>query len=363
MVEYPHFTITEEAGPYYPGGGGAQPIIAMGKTPHDPEPTKVYVFTSYEQAAKTKAEGGLGGTGDNPLLDGIKAIFKEGSAASPADTASVGKVYAINLGTSPTLQNILTARAATQALVKDPALEVYFGITSLSIMNGVAADIVEDRASGIYRFAWFSHDPDLTVSEVCELTDKTKQSYVQSSFIGIKYDPTTLGYYVAKEACTPYYITPSYEPYRTLTLADIQELSYSDIDALLKAGIVPDYEYLLPLATSGKVKPVRALATSYAATTPPVDASRHVRRNADYQFRQIDLRLNSIIGTNDAEANVDMVREMLNSYLESEKSLNRIKEYSIDVSLSDQPHTLVVVRKVKPVRAIKFIVERSIITV
>jgi|YNPMSStandDraft_1061717.scaffolds.fasta_scaffold00408_13 hypothetical protein len=363
MVEYPHFTITEETGPYYPSGSGAQPIIAIGKTPLDPEPTKVYKFVNYEQAALPHGSGGIGASGDNPLLDGIKAIFEEGMAVNPVDGASVGVVYAINLGQTPTPQNILNAREATLSIVKDPAIEVYFGITDVTVMNSVGAAIQQNRSAGFYRFAWFSHNQNATIADVCKLTDSNQQQYVRSSFVGIKYDPSTLGYYVAKEACTPYYITPSYEPYRALTLDMIQDLTYSEIDQLLRAGIVPDYEYMLPLASSGKVKPVRALATSYAKTSPPADAARHVRRNADYQFRQIDLRLNSVIGMNDSESDIETIREMLNAYLEGEKNLNRIKDYNISVSLTDQPHTLYVVRMVKPVRAIKFIVEKSIIKV
>ena len=86
---------------------------------------KVYTIYNYEDARKklTPPEGAEP-TGANTLRNIIRNIFNEGKPLDPTDTFGLNKVYAINIGSNPTIETLLTA-LETSETVYDVDIEVY----------------------------------------------------------------------------------------------------------------------------------------------------------------------------------------------------------------------------------------------
>lgn len=364
MTEVPHFYINESVSPQYPRGKGGDVIVVFGRTDVTKELNKVYTFYSYNDAVASQGAGGIGPeSATNYGLKAVKDIFEESQKRNVEEQLGIEKVYFVNVGATPTAQDYADARTLSE-MKKDAVIELYEGVSDLAIMNSVATAIGTLRQSGQYRISIFTHAVDATVAQVEALTDPAEETHVRSSYVVIKYDRDTQARFAAKVASTPYYVDPSRGPYRSITLNDITELSLGDADTLIAGGIVPDWEHMLPMGASGLAEPIRAVSTAYrtVAGSRPTDANLHTRRNVDKHWRRIDQIINAELKMNDSEANLEIIREAVNSYLEMEKKAGNIHDYKINVEVAaNEPYTLRVERSIKPVKAIYFIHEESYI--
>jgi hypothetical protein len=364
MTEVPHFYINESVSPQYPRGKGGDVIFVFGKTQHTAELSKIYTFYSYNDAVAGQSDGGIGPEHeDNPGLKAVKEIFEESQKRNVEEQLGIEKVYFINMGTAPTKQNYIDAEVLSQ-MKRDAVLEVYVGESDVALMNSIKTALDTLAQGGQYRMALFTHTEGASVAQVSAMTDPEEDAYIRGSRIMIKYDRDMQARFAAKVASTPYYLDPSRGPYRSIELDDITELSLTDADALIAAGIIPDWEHMLPLGASGQAEPIRAVSTAYrtVAGARPTDANVHTRRNVDKHWRRIDEIVNAELKMNDTEANLELIREAINGYLEMEKKAGNIHEYRINVSVvADDPYTLKIERAIKPVKAIYFIHEESYI--
>lgn len=363
MVEVPYIQDTETVEAQYPQGSGAKVILVYGHTTTTAQLTTIYEFNNYSDAV-TSLTTSTGG----PLLEAIGKVFEEGQIRSVTDTLGINKVYAINMGTSATYQDYADAQE-TSKLKKDVDIELYVGQHDVTLMGTTATYLSGLATQGQKRTAVFCTNPAAPVATKALMTDDGEGTYIQDSRIYIK--DGLQEKYAAKMACTPYYMDPAKGAYRSVTMDDIDDYQYEDLETLTAAGIICDWEHQSPITQTGRVEPVKAVATSHAKTEQPVDSLAHCRLNADYQFHQRDIIIQGMLKDNDTETGLQTMEQAVKSYFagEAKKGYLIAKEdepsdpgYMVQIEPSTTDVYGVVVRtKIRPVNAIYSIEEVSVI--
>lgn len=377
--EIPFLMDTESQEAQYPRGSGADTILLIGKTPNAADTSTINEFYSYQDAIAELS--GEDPEETNELLLAVKDVFEEGAVRSVTDKLGIEKVLAINVGPNPVVGTEWADAQELGRLKRDIAIEVYVGLSDISFMNTTKTHLDTLAATGKRRIAIFTHAADESKTNIIDMTDPSNAEdtpaapYIQGSRIYIKQNRLMQCKFAAKVACTPYWQDPARGPYRSVTFAEVEEqiTSEDDLDDYTKAGIVVDWENLNPVQGNGKAEICKAVATSYRGEDDviPLDARLHIRRNADYQFRQIDLIIGAELKNNDTETGLQTMQQNVNAYLAGEVKKGYIKPkktepqdpgYLVEIIPHDtNPYGVKVRRKIRPVNSIEFIEEESVI--
>lgn len=357
--ELPYIQDTETVENMNQHGSGADVILAIGKTNITKAPTLACEFGSYEEAVESNVIGTEGDS--NELLAALKDIFTEGAIYNKlTDNFGIDKVYAINLGDSPTNDDWISANN-TGRLLKDVKLEDYVGNSDIAMMGSVASSLQTLAGMGIRRHAVFTTAPDAVRDDILKMTDPKQTSYISNSRVAIKYLPATQHKFVAKVACTNYYDDPARGAYRSGI--PYYNLGMDDLNLYTSAGIIVDWPHDSPLEPSSTtMEPAKCVSTAYRlnAGKRPADSNIHARRIADYIFRMQDLKFNAQLKINDTETNVQALQAVAKSVFEDELKAQHIKEYtlSMEQDLTD-PYAVDVARGCTPTPALYKIIEKS----
>ena len=263
---------------------------------------KVYTLYNYDDAMNELAPPEkVQSPGRNILKNIIRDIFNEGKPLDPNDTFGLNKVYAINIGPNATIQTLLTA-LETSETVYDADIEVYPELSDIPAMNMIKGHLKKLEGFGDYRIALMAASPNASIDEMTKMTDPNESVYINSGRVIIQANPNVLGAFAAKVACTPYYQDPAYNPYRTIITQDIRKYRRDELETILDAGLVVDWEVVVDSTLGMKVvEPVYAPATNYTSEATPGDAWLHHRLNADHQSKITDGKARPYIKQNNTE--------------------------------------------------------------
>jgi hypothetical protein len=375
MVEIPYLSNNETQETAFPsiGQGGSDVILAMGKTDNAQDLTTIHEFYSYYEALQT-----LGPASDtNELLSAIFDIFVEGSRMQSYQTPTISKVYAIEMGPNPTKSDYETAMN-NSVIKRDIDIELFVNNHDvdnyIAHMNAVAAHLGTLENQNDYRQAIFTLDPTLSISDKALYTNTVEQSYIRDSRVILYENETLQAKYAAKVACTPYYIDPCQEPYRSVAVDDINEYTYADLETLVGAGITADYRTpSLNPDMIDCVTPVRSVSTAHRLhdSVRPLDSNTHVRRNVDYQWWYSDLLATQELKQNNTELTREHLLNAVTSFFTQQVQMGTIVPqlvapkdpgFYVDV-LPDQldANKVHLLRRIRPVSAIYFIEIDSVI--
>lgn len=334
-------------------------ILVIGSAGYTTENTakEVYTLYNYEDARnKLAPPTNVKSITDNTLRMVIREIFDEGKPLDPTDTFGLNKVYAINIGPDPTIETLLTA-LETSETVYDANIEVYPELSDIPAMNLIKGHLKKLEGFGDYRIALMAASPNASIDEMTKITDNTsEESYINSGRIVIHANPKILGAFAAKVACTPYYQDPAYQSYRTITTQDIKKYRRDELETILDAGLVVDWEVVDPILGMKMVEPVYARATNYTTEATPGDAYLHQRLNADHQSHVTDEIARPYIKQNNTETARQAIEQRCKSHLEEEVKQERMTSYSYELYPNRaDPYSLIVKMKILPVKSIHVI--------
>jgi hypothetical protein len=333
-------------------------IVVIGSAGYttDKEEEKIYTLYNYENAVKKlNPPETVKSNGSNTLKNVIKDIFNEGKPLEPADTFGLNKVYAINIGPNPTIGTLLTA-LETSETIYDADIEVYPELSDIPAINLINGHLKKLEGFGDYRIAIVTASKNASTEELTNMTDTTKEKYISSGRIALYVNPNLLGAFAAKVACTPYHQDPAYKPYRTITTRNIKKYRRDELEEILDAGLIVDWEVVDPTLGIKVVEPVYARATNYTEEGTPADAYLHHRLNADHQTHVTDERAREYIKQNNTETARQAIEQSCKSYLEEEVKQERLDGYSYELypNIGDK-YSLIVKMKLLPVKSIHVI--------
>ena len=224
-------------------------------------------------------------------------------------------------------------------------------------MNMIKGHLKKLEGFGDYRIALMAASPNASIDEMTKMTDNTESVYINSGRVIIQANPNVLGAFAAKVACTPYYQDPAYNPYRTITTQDIKKYRRDELETILDAGLVVDWEVVVDSTLGMKVvEPVYAPATNYTSEATPGDAWLHHRLNADHQSKITDGKARPYIKQNNTETARQAIEQKCKSHLEEEVKKERIDGYSYELYPNRaDPYSLIVKMKILPVKSIHVI--------
>lgn len=373
--EVPYIDIEEFVEPIHYGGEGARRICIMGKTENTKDLTTIHEFKNYRAAREVIGDPST----ENELLQAITDVFEEGSINfNSQDQLGIDKVYAIDMGTDP--------QAADWEAAFDTSMNKFgididlpVGCSDLTVMNYAKLGYEDLASKGMFRNAIFTHAEGATLSQIRDMTDTTKGSYIRSGRIHIKYLRNTQAKYAAKVAYTPYYQDPAYGAYRSMGIEDIQDengniLTIEDADDMLLAGITCDWKANSPYNPSEEyVEPIRSVATNHREVLGevPSDSNLHCRLNADYQWRQLVMIAGSFIKQNETATTLKALEEMGKAHLQGEVKKGYIEPrtrhpvdpgyyFKVTEDLSN-PFKIWIDMKCRPVNAIYFIGMKAVV--
>lgn len=367
---------------------------------------KVSEFKTYLEAKTVVGEG------TDSLATTVKEFYIENNN-NPDNTLRVNKCYAMNLGSTATTANYLTALDNSK-YKKDASAIVFTGLDwgkytaptedddgsyenqeTIKNMLLSALDIIhedkDDEAvnqmeSGILRILYVELPAycDTTTSPTThtlftdealiqltkylreEVSGSTANKKLQDSRlvfvenqITLKEDNITevdkfFGRTIARICNTPYYVEAGYEGYKSIEIGSFRERKPEERDALLNAGVLfNEDDYSLP-----EITPRICLAVSSAWGVDNVnnvdqrvnDALLHTRRNADHQVRELLKVIAPQLKRNETSVNIAFVRTDCQLYLENQVSLGRLMDFSIKVEeASVNPYQLKVSGSMTPV--------------
>ena len=383
MTEIPYLTNAETQQTAFPamGTGGSDVILVIGKTAEDADTSKIFEFYSYWEAQRDVADGGLGALDiDNQLLQGVLDVYTEGSQFQSYQNPTISKVYAINVGPDPTKTTYEDAMAAS-VIKRDVDFELYlknYDLTDYEAhMNAVATHLGVLENQNDYREAVFTLDPTMSIAEKADITDPTNvgSAFIKSNRVIIHENENVQARYAAKLACTNYMIEPSLDPYRSLAATGINEYKYDDLETLIAAGIVADYQ--TPTLNPDYINtatPVRSISTAHrkdAEGARALDTNTHVRRNVDYQWWYTDLIAQSELKYNNTETYRQHIINAVTDFFNAQVKLGSITPqlvapidpgFYVDVIPdSTDANKIHLLRRIRPVSATYFIEIDSVI--
>lgn len=363
MSQVPYIEVNENTEPVYAQPRGGRVILVIGKTPETKDLTNLITIYTPADALKGYSEGGLGPVDDdNELLDAVLKIFEENKKRDASDQIGVEKIYAVNIGLTPSASDWEDAAILSEQ-AKDIEEELYVLCSDLAVMNTIKTRLETLATVGQYRIAGFTHEDGATVEQIAAMTDPGEVSYVSSTRIWIKDNPTMQSYYAGKSAHTEPHMDPSFTGYRAVEYDTIREYQRSDedLDTLVSSGIIPDMERI---GFPGEAEPCRAVSTAFREVDGeiPVDANLHIRRNVDYIWRELDKIVSQQLKNNDTAITLEVMKEAGRAFLNQQLKDGKIQEYEFDVIPdTEDPYMVVVQRGVRPQNAIYFIREDSTI--
>lgn len=363
--EIPYIRDNESADQIYMGSPGAEIILLIGKTQNTKDLTQVYDFPNYQAAMKTVANGGIGPEdATNELLVAIGEIFAESQRRNSTDVYGANRVYAINVGMNPTTDDWTQAQALAET-IDDVGVEVYVLNSSLSFM--VSTKTALDNAASICkrRRAFFTVNDGESIVDAVKRTDPDQPTYINSSRIYIAWERELQSKYAAKMAYTPYYVDPAYGGFRSVTAADADTgLTDDDRDTLTSAGLLCSMKSLDKSGSVRMAEPVKFVSTAYRSVdgNVPADSMAHQRRIADHCFNKMDDIARAELKHLNMADGLPMLTELLNGFLENEKTKGYIKSYNVACQQSvDNPFGLDILRKLQPTNTVYEITENSVI--
>jgi hypothetical protein len=334
-------------------------ILVIGNAGYttEKEAEKIYTLYNYEHAnTELNPPKDVKLTGKNILKAVIRNIFNEGKPLDSTDTMGLNKVYAINIGPKPTIETLITA-LETSETIYDADIEVYPELNDIPAMNLINGHLKKLEGFGDYRIAMFAVSKNASIDEMTGMTDPSSEgAYISSGRVVLHANPDLLGAFAAKVAYTPYHQDPAYKPYRTITTTDIKRYRREELETILDAGLIVDWEVVDPTLKIKVVEPVYARATNYTEEETPGDAYLHQRLNADYQAHVTDEIARAYIKRNNTETARQAIEQSCKSHLEEEVKQERLDGYSYELYPNRvDPYGLIVQMKVLPVKSIHVI--------
>lgn len=370
------------------GDNYAETPMFIGKGKGEGSTKDVYEFRSYQEAKKAL------GSGSDALATTIKEFYVENNNNTDSNVR-VNKTYAMNLGSSPSVEDYLTA-VANSKYKKDATAMVFTGLDwgaynaetgyanqeTIKDMLCSCLDIIHEDGndnarnqmeSGILRIIYVELPEDAEDEKLIKLMEYLRVSNtslegphntaVHDSRIAFienqTYEKTHLfGRTVARICNTPYYIEPGYDTYKSVPVGVFKERTPEDRDALFNAGVIfNEDDYTLP-----EITPRICLAVSSAWGVTNLDnddyndrvndALIHARRNADYQVRQLLKIIAPQIKRNETSVNIAFVQTDCQVYLENQVSMGRLMDFTISVQeVALNPYQLKVSGTMTPVNS------------
>lgn len=380
MPSVPYVTYTETSDPVSPQGTGGQVILVVAKSQHTAELTKIFEFNSLQEAQADHATTGIGPDhANNDLLKIITDIFTEAKLRDASDKIGLDKVYAINMGPTPTDFTDWQTAVTLSEKKKDVDIELYrftgtyttpyaTWITFLS--GGLATHLNSLEAKGQPRLAVVSTPSyNETVANLDKITDYTTypSSNVCHDRIVIVDDQNSVrkldSIIASKIACTPPWQDPSYLEYRT---PDVYESyieptmrSDADLETLTSGGFMCSWERI---GYPGLGEPVRAVSSAFRKIATMPEANLHIRRNVDYCWKQICAIIMKQLKANDTKSNLQSMQEMAKAFLETQIQEEHLQAYELEVIPDPADvYGVKVIGKLQPMNAIYFINMSSVI--
>jgi hypothetical protein len=366
-MNIPRLTIKETVEPLYSTGKGGKHIITIGTRGEGKgNPKKVYEFSNYDDARKYPEEGGIGPQNiekSNPLLKAIENIFAEAEIKKPLENLGIDKIYAIDIGIEPTVDQYIQALQTITKLT-DIEIELYIGLNDLKILNIIANHLTILENQGIYHIALASAHKNSTIEELKKITDPTDPVHINHSRIIIHTNPDMLAAFTSKIACTPYHVDPAYGSYRSKQKKDIKILDPQTSDELVGAGLVVDWPAKSQFSTSDEVEPCMAISTNYRLFDgdKPVDSLLHHRLVYDHYAHIIDTIVAGFLKQNNTEVVRHLAEQKCQAYLQKEVETERLAQYTCNIqSNPSNPYSLTVQTTLRPMGTIYEIIIYRII--
>ena len=356
-------------------GDGAEIACFIGKSNNTLNLGELKVYKNYNTVKVDTSKGGLGvetttTETDNPLLFEVKQFFEEATQNNTTGTLGIPKVYVIDLGATPTIQNLKNALEEVKKVREIQVISLVGFEQNLSnceteadnttaIKNQVRTlrlvynNLLEETEEGRFKIAYFRLPKNATITESIAYTSKpsdSEQSINEVRIVPVRY--TNFGKIIAQICTTPYYIEPGYPAFKTIELGEFELLTPTEKQTLFDAGVVfgeDDYRLETP------VPRICAGTTSAFGKTideRPNDSLLHARRNADQQMRELLKIIAPQLKRNETATNILYVQADCEAYLNKEKDRGRIMDFNISIEESDSnPYNLLVTCDITPVNS------------
>jgi hypothetical protein len=346
----PGLTVRESVAPMFNLGDKGASIAIIGTNKTDTKQGEIHTFTDYPHAFETFKTEEDKDDDLNPLLGAVFDIFRESEVQDLTQNLSVGSVHVINLGKEPNKDSYIKA-LNTLKEVKNVSLELLLGLSDVDILNSVVEHLKDLEKQGDYRIAIATTPRDAKIENMIAMTGK-----VGSSRVVLHSNPDMMPAFASKVACTPYYENPAKGRYRSKNTTDIKNVSRDDIEKLVKAGLVVDWESYDIMLQSRVAEPCMAISTSYATNPQPNDCMLHHRLNADHQARTIDNILLGFLKSNNTDIARHSAELLCRSHLQNEVRNGRLEDYKFNIKVDrGDPYTLLVDMRIRPVASIHYI--------
>ena len=352
----------DEETEYELSGNGAKIPVIIGPSgsstsQHPVDGTGYLKYNSYDEACKIVTQGGIGTHPEtNPLLAFLKDFFEEATPKS-SDDLGVPYVYVIDLGTG-TSKTAWTNAIATAKTLTEATVEIYVNAdniedyTLLSFLAGAMTSIRTETHDLNLRVA-FVTKPEATDAQLINLTTGTGAVNDSRLFI---FEPLLFGKACARFCCTPYYVEPGFQQYRTVRAGEFLARTKTQELALQNAGIVFSHDEKVDTDVYTRIN--LSTSSSFALASRPADALGHSRFNADNLLRQIFKAVYPQIKDNEAASNIVKRQTKVDAIIDAEIEAERIIRYNSDtmegtkltlVESEHDPYDMELVGQIQPV--------------
>lgn len=359
-INPPYMNFHETVSNPFLNGEGSEIPVFIGKSPNTGDPEKIITFKTYAQARKTVESGGLGLETDdyetkNPLLFALKEFFIESARQADGDIG-VPRVHVIDLGSTPTAENVLKAleqikKVREISVVSIVGVELDSTANQVALMQSIWTNLTNDTNYGRFKIAYLRGAKDATETNLAVYSDNTQTTFIQENRIAVV-EYSNFGKVIARICLTPYYVEPGYAPFNTVDLGSFKLRTPEERKQMFDAGVIfgeDDYTLETPVA---RICAGTTTAFGKDVDERPNDCLLHARRNADYQIRELLKIIAPQLKRNETQTNIRYIQNDCESYLESEKNKGRLMNYDVRVSESnDNPYSLLVEGKVTPVNS------------
>lgn len=357
-------------------GDGAEIPVFIGKSNNTGNPKQLKIYKNYNTVKVDTSKGGLGvetttTETDNPLLFAVKQFFEEASQnTTTSNPLGVSKVYVIDLGANPTVQNLKDALEEVKKVREiqviglvgfekdlsslDTEAKKTEAITDqVSALRLVYNNLLDETEEGRFKIAYFRLPKNATITESIAYTSTpsdAEKSINEVRIVPVRY--TNFGKIIAQICTTPYYIEPGYPSFKSVSLGEFELLTPTEKQTLFDAGVVfgeDDYRLETPVP---RICAGTSSAFGKAVDERPNDSLLHARRNADHQMRKLLKIIAPQLKRNETATNILYMQADCEAYLSKEKDKGRIMDFNISVEESDSnPYNLLVTCDITPVNS------------
>lgn len=333
----PTFTVNESAEPMPQRNTGGRDIVIYGDSGKTKDLTTVHSFNNYDEALIALGPEDE----DNKLLNSIKEALTEGSTSSVDSNMGMGLIYAINVGSNPTLEDYKTAIESTKrfkSIRHELYLDFYVSTETKELLEDISSIIEELEDRGLYRIAGFTID---NSAEDLKTADEIKllNSDVKNSRVYIHVDPKIQSKFIAKTASCPFFISPAYGTYNSVTSEEILPYNDDDREILAQNGFISDME---GITDSNKAEPCMDWSTS--SSLNEADSRLHARILADEHASAVDKIIQRYIKANNEENNLILIEEYSKSYLDTQVEDKKLKGYGFELTQDPQDSDGIIVK-------------------